>query len=83
MKAADVLSNGELYRMAAGHSMEGGDLCPHRALDDAKAEMFWTTDSSTFAAVTDVMMSEKPTVVTMTQYRAYHEQYEKRENFLE
>ena len=83
MKAADVLSNGELYRMAAGHSMEGGDLCPHRALDDAKAEMFWTTDSSTFAAVTDVMMSEKPTVVTMAQYRAYHEQYEKRENFLE
>ena len=83
MKAADVLGNGELYRKAAGCSMEARDLRPHRALDDAKAEMFWTTDKSTFAAVTDVMMSEKLTVVTMAQYRAYHEQYEKRENFLE
>ena len=50
---------------------------PHRALDHAKAERDWTTNNTKLKALTTVLTQEK-VVITLPQYRAYHEQYDKR-----
>ena len=66
-----------LSSLATTRSMEGNHLRPHRALDDAKAERDWTTNNTKLKALTTVLTQEK-VVITLPQYRAYHEQYDKR-----
>ena len=77
MVPGEPLGNAELYKLATKNTMEGNHLRPHRALDDAKAERDWTTNNTKLKALTTVLTKEK-VVVTLPQYRAYHEQYEKR-----
>ena len=77
MVAGEPLGNAALYQLATTRSMEGNHLRPHRALDDAKAERDWTTNATKLKALTTVLIKEK-VVITLEQYRAYHEQYDKR-----
>ena len=77
MDYGEPLGNAALYQIATKHTMEGGGLRPHRAIDDAKAEREWTTNTAKLGALTKVLVKEK-VVVTLDQYREYHEQYEKR-----
>ena len=77
MVPGEPLGNGALYQLATTRSMEGNHLRPHRALDDAKAERDWTTNNTKLKALTTVLTQEK-VVITLPQYRAYHEQYDKR-----
>ena len=77
MEYGEPLGNAALYQIATKHTMEGGGLRPHRAIDDAKAEREWTTNTAKLGALTKVLVKEK-VVVTLDQYREYHEQYEKR-----
>jgi hypothetical protein len=77
MVLGEPLGNGALYQLATTRSMEGNHLRPHRALDDAKAERDWTTNNTKLKALTTVLTQEK-VVITLPQYRAYHEQYDKR-----
>ena len=75
------LKNEDLYRMATGKSMEENGLCPHRALDDAKAEREWLSLPAVITALYG-SAPRLPCAVSLASYRTYSEQYEKHRAFL-
>ena len=76
------LNNDALYaRATGGRDMQANGLTAHRATDDAKAERTWL---KRLPELTAIMFGaeKKPCGVTMAQYRAYHDQYDRNAAFL-
>ena len=76
------LNNDALYaRATGGRDMQANGLTAHRATDDAKAER---TRLKRLPELTAIMFGaeKKPCGVTMAQYRAYHDQYDRNAAFL-
>lgn len=76
------LKNEELYKMATGKTMQENGLCPHRALNDAKAEREWLK----LPAVTNALFGSTPRLqcaVSLVSFRAYSEQYKKHYMFIQ
>ena len=71
------LGNGALYALATGGvDMKAAGLAEHRATDDAKAERTWLQKLPDMTAIV-FGADRKACGITMAQYRAYHDQYDK------